>query len=360
MNRQEAAIKIATVNRFIKQLNYWSALGESIHPAAFGDDIYSMSSWVKEIQAYLRTDENVSLLVDLIECVGDISVIDEYLDKHSRHMEEFLRQSLMGLSRNMKALLAECQELRKKSKGNYSMLPDSLYNNTAIELLERAVKAGILDNRFMPTDKANYNNLKIIAYAIAKTMKFDKHHLYCYCEKMWHKRLSSVMLPTYQTESYQEAMDLFPEVDFSSLLKEHEPVVYNSPFDDERKDELRRALAQNGYITRNTTCKQFLAIFDKDKFKTPVNWLKDQRSLSVFVKLALGPTNNKKLWLKAASCFNVNGKRPHKGSLLSGYSMLERTNALDNFDAVLISICKAYNKKTNCCVANIDGITMSN
>ena len=44
MNRQQAAIKIAKVNRFIKQMNYWSELGESIHPAACGDDIYSMSA----------------------------------------------------------------------------------------------------------------------------------------------------------------------------------------------------------------------------------------------------------------------------------------------------------------------------
>ncbi len=65
MNRQQAAIKIAKVNRFVKQLNYWSELGENIHPAAFGDDIYSMSAWVKEIQAYLRTDDDVSLLADL-------------------------------------------------------------------------------------------------------------------------------------------------------------------------------------------------------------------------------------------------------------------------------------------------------
>ena len=358
MNRQQAAIKIATVNRFIKQLNYWSALGESIHPAAFGDDIYSMSSWVKEIQTYLRTDDDVSLLVDLIEYVGDISVIDEYLSKHNR-MEEILRQSLMGLSRTMKDLLAECQELRKEMKGSYSMLPDALYDDKAIDLLERAMNAGILDKDFQPTGKANYNNLKIIAYAIAKTMKFDKHHIYCYCEEMWHKRLSPVMLPKYDTESYQGTMDLFPEVDFSDLLKEHEPMVFNCPFDDERKDALRRALAQNGYIMRNVTLKQFSAIFDKDKFKTPVNWLKDQRSFSVFVKLCLGPTNNKNLWLKAVSCFNINGKRPHKGSLSTGYSLLERTHALDSYDTVLLAICKAYNAKENSC-AELNGIAMSN
>ena len=96
MNRQQAAIKIAKVNRFIKQMNYWSELGENIHPAAFGDDIYSMSAWVKEIQAYLRTDKNFLLLADLIECVGDISVIDEYVGKRNRRMEEVMRQSLVA------------------------------------------------------------------------------------------------------------------------------------------------------------------------------------------------------------------------------------------------------------------------
>ena len=99
----------------------------------------------------------------MIECVGDISVIDEYLGKH-RRMEEILRQSLMGLSRNMKALLAECQELRKEMKGSYSMLPDALYDDAAIDLLERAVNAGILNKDFQPTGKANYNNFGQISY----------------------------------------------------------------------------------------------------------------------------------------------------------------------------------------------------
>ncbi len=360
MNRQQAAIKIAKVNRFIKQLNYWSALGENIHPAAFGDDIYSMGTWTKEIQKYLRTDENFLLLADLIECVGDVSVIDEYIEKHSRRMEEIMRQSLIGLSRNVKSLLSECQELRKASKGDFSMLPDALFNDTCIELLQRAVTAGFLDSSFQPTAKGNYNNLKIIAYAVSQVMKFDQKHTYCYCEKMWHKRLSPVMLPVCKTESYTEAMGLFPEVDFSLLLKEHEPVVFNSPFNDEHKDALRKELAKHGYIARNTTAKQFFAIFDKDRFKTPVNWLKEQRQLGIFVKLALGPSNNKNLWLKAVSCFTVNGKRPHKGSLVSGCSMLERTGALESYDTVLTAICKAYNTKVNCRAVEFDGMAMYN
>ena len=217
MNRQQAAIKIAKVNRFIKQMNYWSELGENIHPAAFGDDIYSMSTWVKEIQAYLHTDKNFLLLADLIECVGDISVIDEYIGKRSRSMEEIMRQSLVGLSRNMKALLAECEELRKASKGCYSMLPDPLCNETAIGLLERAVKADILNKEFNPSSKANYNNLKIVAYAVSQIMQFDRKHTYCYFEAMWHKRLSPVMLPSYKKGTCEETMGLYPEVDLPSM-----------------------------------------------------------------------------------------------------------------------------------------------
>ncbi len=360
MNRQQAAIKIAKVNRFIKQMNYWSELGENIHPAAFGDDIYSMSTWVKEIQAYLRTDKNFLLLADLIECVGDISVIDEYLGKRSRRMEEVMRQSLVGLSRNMKALLAECQELRKASKGCYSMLPDPLYNETAIGLLERAVKADILDKEFAPSSKANYNNLKIVAYAVSQIMQFDRKHTYCYFEAMWHKRLSPVMLPSYKKGTCEETMGLFPEVDFTPLLEDHETLVFNCPFSDERKDFLRRELAKHGYIARNTTAKQFFAIFDKDKFKTPVNWLKEQRQLGVLAKLGLGPTNNKNLWLKTVTCFTVNGKRPHKGSLSSGSHLLERTGVLESYDTILTAICKAYNTEANCCAADIDGMTMYN
>ncbi len=255
MNRQQAAIKIAKVNRFIKQMNYWSELGENIHPAAFGDDIYSMSAWVKEIQAYLRTDKNFLLLADLIECVGDISVIDEYIGKRSRSMEEVMRQSLVGLSRNMKALLAECQELRKASKGCYSMLPDPLYNETAIGLLERAVKADILDKEFAPSSKANYNNLKIVAYAVSQIMQFDRKHTYCYFEAMWHKRLSPVMLPSYKKGTCEETMGLFPEVDFTPLLEDHERPVSNCPL-----VEFFDYLASKGMIEPN-----WQHVIDRDK-----------------------------------------------------------------------------------------------
>ena len=221
MNRQQAAIKIAKVNRFIKKMNYWSELGENIHPAAFGDDIYFMSAWVKEIQTYLRTDKNFLLLADLIECVGDISVIDEYIGKRSRSMEEVMRQSLVGLSRNMKALLAECEELRKASKGCYSMLPDPLCNETAIGLLERAVKADILNKEFNPSSKANYNNLKIVAYAVSQIMQFDRKHTYCYFEAMWHKRLSPVMLPSYKKGLARKLWDCTPKWTYRQWQTSH-------------------------------------------------------------------------------------------------------------------------------------------
>lgn len=153
----------------------------------------------------------------MIECVGDISVIDEYIGKRSRSMEEVMRQSLVGLSRNMNALLAECEELRKASKGCYSMLPDPLCNETAIGLLERAVKADILNKEFNPSSKANYNNLKIVAYAVSQIMQFDRKHTYCYFEAMWHKRLSPVMLPSYRKGTCEETMGLYPEVDLPSM-----------------------------------------------------------------------------------------------------------------------------------------------
>lgn len=98
---------------------------------------------------------------------------------------------------------------------------------------------------------------------------------------------------------------------FTPLLEGNETVVFNCPFGDERKDFLRRELARHGYIARNTTTKQFLAIFDKYKFQTPVNWLKEQRQLGVLAKLGFAPTNNKNLWLKTVTCFTVNGKHEH-------------------------------------------------
>ena len=62
MNRQETIIRIAKINRFVKQLNYWCELGMEINLEVFGDGLYEIDRWVAEVHEYLR-ENPVTILV---------------------------------------------------------------------------------------------------------------------------------------------------------------------------------------------------------------------------------------------------------------------------------------------------------
>ena len=344
MNRQETIIRIAKINRFVKQLNYWCELGMEINLEVFGDGLYEIDRWVAEVHEYLR-ENPVTILVGMVEDVGSTITIKEYMNTTGKRLPAKLRRILLNYIENMDALLKDCSKLHKISKGKYSNLPDKLANGKAADLLKRAVKAGYLDKEYQPLDSTTPLQMKAMSYAISQIMCFGKHHVYTEFNRLWQRggyTLSTVTVPRLTTEGYQEIIDLYPEADFSEFVRIYEGSVFNSPFDEQRRIMLYRRLKYEGYIDQATTQAQFLGIFDKEKFTKPVNWIREQRQLAYFAKCAFDSTNSKNLWVKTYCCFLVNGEKPHKESFVTGYSQLVRSVDIDNYHPNLKAIAEEY------------------
>lgn len=352
MNRQDAIIKITKINRFAKQLNYWCELNVAINLDVFGDELYEINQWVEDIHEYLRKEPS-SVLIGLVEDIGSPQIVSKYLETCANELTEDLQNILNRYVVNMEVLLKDCGLLEKKSKGKYAHLPKELANGKAADLLQRAVKAGFLDKQFQPTAITKPLQLKAIAYAVSQLMRFNSHHTYVYFNRMWKRggyTLSSVTTPRLSDEGYKVIMDIYPEADFSKFVPKYEGRFFNCPFDKAKRVELYKQLVYQGYIDKSTTKDQFLGIFDKEKFKKPVNWIREQRLLSYFAKMAFGSTNSKHLWVKTYCCFVINGKTPHKDSFLTGYGQLLRSGQIESYDidlkAIAENYCQGLNKST--------------
>ena len=82
------------------------------------------------------------------------------------------------------------------------------------------------------------------------------------------------------------------------------------------------SLIKKGYVDPDTTEQQMLAIFGKEEFDQPINWLKDLRQLAYFVDTAIAPTN-KDYWAATSCCFVVKGETPNRGSLKSALGAVQ-------------------------------------
>lgn len=347
MNRQEVVLAIAKINRFIKQLNYWCELKADINLDVFGEELFKIGNWTKEVHNYLREYPSTSL-VGIVEDIGSVASLKEYIVSKGDEIPKQLKNTLTTYIGNMESLQKDLGLLKKKGKGRYANLPTPLANGKAADLLQRAVKVGILEKDFQPKDGVGCQKLKVLAFAVAQLMNFNSRHTYVFFDRLWQRggyHISSVVISTLSTNSYQDVLDIFPEVDFSRLLtKEYTGYVFNSPFDEKRKLKLYKELRYQGYIEQCTTKDQFLGIFDASLFKKPVNWIRTQRLLAYFVKLAFEPTNSRLLWIKTMSCFLINGKEPVKACFITGYSQLSRSSNFESYEPSLKAIADEYSQ----------------
>lgn len=345
MNRQEAVIAITKMNRFVKQLNYWCELEADINLQVFGEELFQIDSWANDVHEYLK-EYPITSLIGLVEDIGSVIHVKEYLAAKGDEVPIRLKETLSSYVINMEALQQELGILKKKGKGRYANLPTPLANGKAADLLERAVKAGILGKDYQPYEGTSVQKLRVLAFAVSQLMNFNKNHTYVYFDRLWRKvgyRISTIPLSVKNTSKYQDILDLYPEVDFSKLIDtKYEGYVFNSPFDEERKLKLYKELRYQGYIDRSTTKEQFLGIFDTNSFKKPVNWIRNQRQLAYLVKLAFGSTNHRYLWNKAMCCFLVNGEVPIKACFVTGYNALLRSSDFDSYEPSLKAIAESY------------------
>ena len=344
MTRQEVVIKVSKISRIIGELKYEMNLGGKIEFAALDPDFAHIAEWIKEIHQYIE-EEPSPVLYRLVENIGFTDIIEDYLSSHAENIDAPSADLLEKYVKGMHALTRLCDSRRTEQKGKYTDLTETLANKEVATLLDRAVDAGLLDSHYQPTPKAKSVNLKIIAYAVSTLCKLS--HPYSHFEKQWHKekgnRFSTSRLPKRDTSYYDSTKALYPEVDFSNFEVAHEIDTLYTPQSEQDIKNLYMELVKYGYIAPDTPLEAFYGIFNKERFKQPIEWIKNQRQLAFLLYTAFSTYNKQNLWIKGECCFRINGRVPHRACFVSGYSQIKRDGLLDAYDVRLKSICDRFN-----------------
>lgn len=344
MTRQEAVIKIAKINRIVGEWKYRLDVNGKVEYDTLSSDLPHIGEWTKEIYLYLEQNPS-PLLIRQIDNIGFTDLLEHYVQEHRGEIEASYLKALDSYVTHMRALVLLCNKQKENQKGSYTEFPGPLANERVATLLQRAVDTGILDSHYQPLPHIKTIQLKIIAFAISTICGF--RHPYTYFEKLWKRengnRISTTHTPKRNTGYLDATKALYPEVDFTALEQKHESETFYTPQSDEDREKLYRDLLKGGYIASKTTLKIFSGIFDKEKFRQPVEWIKDQRQLAYFIHLAFSKYNRRHLWVKGECCFRINGAIPHRQCLITGYSWINRAGWMDKYDMRLKEICETFN-----------------
>lgn len=352
MNRQHAVIAMAKIGRLIKQLRYWidADADSDLYFATFDEDISQSNEWADTVYKYLKKS-SCKIVAEEFERIGLIDDIEEYVNNKNGRLDARLRPNLICFIKKIHKIEAVVRKIKAENKGEYPDLIPALANERTVELLQRAVDGGLLDEHYMPIETTTGSQLRVIAYAIATIMKFPNRCKYVYFEKQWNRASYRVgNIPLAQSEQgrvkHEYAMSLYPDVDFSSLLQvSSDNDTFYCPYPKQRIKRMYLDLVEGGYIAHYTTLDDFQGIFDANKFSKPVEWIKSQRQLSYFLTEAFTPTNKRLVWVKSCCCFRIFGKVPHKDAMVTGLGELKRKGVYDTYDPELKDIARRYNAK---------------
>lgn len=348
MTRQETVIKITKITRIIGEMKSQLDLDDEIEFEALDSSWANIGKWTKEIYQYMEQAPS-PLLADLITNNEFTTPVVNYVQSHKQNIDSTYVKVIDSYAKNMQALLSLCEEQREKLKGEYKDLTGPLANEQVATLLQRAIRAGLLDEHYQPMPQTKPLQLKVIAYAISAICKLSSP--YVHFEKQWKrengKRFSTSRVPRYNTALYDTTKALYPEVDFTEFEPIHEAKTFYTPQSEQDIRMLYHELVKYCYIAPSTTFETFAGIFDKTKFSKPIEWIKAQRQLSYFVYLAFYKFNKKDLWIKGECCFSIDGHSPHKACFVSGYSWIKRAGWLDRYDVKLKAICDEFNHIEN-------------
>lgn len=348
MTRQETVIKIAKITRIVGEMKSQLDLDDEIEFEALDSSWTNIGKWAKEICQYLEQTPS-PLLVNLIINNEFTTPVVNYVQSHKQDIDSAYVRVIDSYARNMQTLLSLCERQEEETKCEYKDLIEPLANKQVATLLQRAICASLLNEHYQPQPQTKPIQLKVIAYAVSTICKFPI--TYAYFEKQWKrengKRFSTCRVPKHNTQLYDTAKSLYPEVDFAEFEPIHKIETFYTPQNEEDIKELYRDLLKFGYIASDTKFETFAGIFNKSTFSSPIKWIKTQRQLSFFVYLAFYKFNKKDLWIKGECCFSINGHTPHKGCFASGYSWLKRAGWLDRYDVKLKTICDKFNHTMN-------------
>lgn len=350
MNRQEVVIALAKINMMNKQVAYWIDLDQDVDNITKAIDIDIVPVWKDEIIQFMK-ENPCKMVVNIAEKMYPIDYLKKCLKARSKKYQPITIQKLSKFAEAIEELYSYSSIYYKMYKTSpYGILEEPLANEKAAELLKRAIDAGYLDVNYFPCKGTTKLHLKAIAWGVGQQIGIKWRIQWVTFERQWKcERIGTIPLPECYSKDLEDVKKLYPEVDYSPLLKKKEDEFFKSPKDECRVEELFLALVAFGYIDRKSTYSQFRKAFgikdQSDDNFVPVNWIRDQRNLTYFIHYTFRKTN-KDIWVKTKNCFTVNGKTPNKGSLKSGFLAMKRNHPdIEKYDPCLITLAAQFNRK---------------
>lgn len=336
INRQTIVLHIVKINRMIKTLNYLISVDSGFIFSNIDPDIMNMNIWIKEILEYWKHSKcpNIANQITNIGAAESISLILE--SNHITNDEKTLLGEFLGTYQD---LIKAIKDEKDKGKGSYYLLPDEIANNKAVELLNRSVDAGLLNEQYQPTASTTKAQMKLIAYAVS-TLCEIKNIWKPFCE-LWHyDGIKSVVLPVTKTDNLIFVTQLYSEIDFNEIYH-RKKASFKTKRSKKNLSRIFLRLMDAGYFNKSTQLSQWLYIcgFSQNQSE-PIVWEKGVRKLGYFISHLFGELNKEDIWNITHSNFTINGKHPNKGSLASGNSLIMRTGADKNYDPIILRIIK--------------------
>ncbi len=349
MNRQEAVITIAKINRQVKQIYYWIDLDEELGISTIDPEVVDLSTWVDQVYDFLK-ETPIILLAEQVLKIGPVKSIEDYLNERNGTIDARVRPHIQAYTKSMHNLEDLCKKIVAEQYKDFPDLVPALANEEAAALLGRAVDAHLLDKKYMPLKETTSAQLRVIAFAVGTLLGFPERQMYYQFERQWNRaayRVSTVDLPRlYHCDKHLFAMSLYPEVNFTKITTSYrENNIFYTSQGIEKKKRLYDDLIKFGYIDIATKFENFIGIFDSEKFQKPIEWIAEQRYLTYFIWMTFSKENPKNIWVKTMCCFRIQGHEPHKGTMGSSISFMRRKNLLEKYNPELRTISERFNRE---------------
>ena len=349
MNRQQAAVAMAIIIRVSKEINSHISTDTLEDIIIDVPDIMKAKKYGLNIEKYFKSNSCEPFIpsIDRIYPTGGIWKYITTANDVDSNAYRILKDFAMVVD-NIKSYSEVFKEAAKQKK--FENLTDELSNDKALEVMQRAVDSNLLSDNFQLNDSLTRHQVRVLAYALAKTIGLPPKKTYVVFERQWHidERLAWANIAEEDT-SYMDVIKMvFPDVDYDALVRPNSNAFFIVNFDDEKILSLFMSLLTHGYIDRATSFVEFKKVFGRGDLseRTPVNWVKSQKLLSIFVYVAFNNIIHN-CWQKTKNCFVVNGKMPLMGSLRANMGKVLRNGAVESTDPLLYGIAQTFAHEMN-------------
>lgn len=346
MTRQQVIISIAIINRLSKQIRTLISTNTLTDAEVDLPEILKVKRYGSGIETYFKRESCEPFISD-IDNICSTDKLWGYINSNPDQSKESLDHliSFATVVEMLKSYSEVYKRICKEAK--FKNLIDELSTDKALEVMQRAVDAGLLTSTFLPDASLSRLQVRILAFALAKIIGLPRKGQYSIFMKQWNlnnnDRLGWVYMPEKEHEELNIIKKVFPEVDYMELTKPKVTAFFRIECDDSKILALFMSLLTHGYIDPKTTYDNFKKVFGRGDLtnRKPVNWIKTQRLLSYFIFIAFD-NSMYNIWQKAKNCFVVNGKTPNLGALRSGLNKIERESLNESYDPILYGIAKLF------------------